>query len=410
MTRSYVNDLTSSFAEDSVKITDDLSAQAAATRFFQLVMASTPSTRTQVVLVAHALPSQLWFVEALKRRASLAAVLPKPKSAHEATLQELRAAYRCEPLNRSTFADASFVLERLESWAGGQPVVLLDIGGYFASTLNDLCSRYSGRIVGVVEDTENGLRRYERIEELACPVYSVARSPLKQAEDTLVGESIVFSAEALLRAAGVILPGRRACVLGFGKIGASIARTLRARNVHTTVVDADPVRLIHASVGGFAVASSVEDALPKAQLVFSATGNRALSAVELALVRNGAFIVSATSRDDEFGFGLDVVKTLFRHENVAPQITRYQRDGRHFHLVNEGNAVNFLHGSEVGPSIHLVQAEILSALARLTSQPHAPGLYEVSPAKRTEIARRWLEIYHAHRTPSTSTPSNEAAA
>lgn len=386
-----------------MKLTAESRAQVPTESFFHLITSSMPSSAVQVVLVAHALPSQVWFVDALQKLWKVAAVLPKPKSADEGILHMLQSAYRCEDLNRSAFNNADVVLEKIEEWAAGQSVALLDVGGYFAPTLAELCARFSGQIVGVVEDTENGLRRYEQIGAPPCPIYSVARSPLKQAEDTLVGESIVFSAEALLRAAGVVLPGRRACVLGFGKIGASIARTLRARNVHTTVIDTDPVRLVHASAGGFAVASTAAAALPKAQLVFSATGNRAMSATELALVRDGAYIVSATSRDDEFGFGLDAIEAQFRREVVAPQITHYSRDGRHFHLVNEGNAVNFLHGSEVGPSIHLVQAEILTALEHLTSQPLAPGLYDVTAEIRSEIARKWLEVFHS-QAPAPSKP------
>ena len=51
----------------------------------------------------------------------------------------------------------------------------------------------------MVEDTENGLRRYLGAWKPPCPVFSVARSPLKDPEDYLVGQSVVFSAEALLR-------------------------------------------------------------------------------------------------------------------------------------------------------------------------------------------------------------------
>jgi hypothetical protein len=47
--------------------------------------------------------------------------------------------------------------------------------------------------------TENGLHRYLCHEKPPCPVFSVARSPLKDSEDYLVGQSVVFSAEALLR-------------------------------------------------------------------------------------------------------------------------------------------------------------------------------------------------------------------
>jgi adenosylhomocysteinase len=370
-------------------------AAVAAEAFFHKITNCCAPTATQAVLVAHVLPSQPRFVEALQRLATVAAVLPKPKSIDTGTLRGLQATHRCEQLDRLRFAEPGVALDNLEAWTAGQPVVLLDVGGYFAPALDELCARFSGQILGVVEDTENGLRRYERLEKLPCAVYSVARSPLKEAEDSLVGESIVFSTEALLRTTGEVLSGRRACVVGFGKIGASIARTLRARNVHVTVADIDPVRLVRASAMGFAVASTAAAVLPEAELVFSATGNQALSMAELARVRDGAYIVSATSSDDELC--LNEAEGLFERELVAPQITRYLRAGRHFNLVNDGNAVNFLHGSAVGPSIHLVQAEILAALAQLAERLHAPGLYEVAASTRAEIADAWLSAFHPPR-------------
>jgi len=70
----------------------------------------------------------------------------------------------------------------------------------------------------------------------------VARSPLKDPEDFLVGQSVVFSTEALMRGRGDILHGRPALVIGFGKLGSSIARLLHAKGVQVTVYDIDPIR------------------------------------------------------------------------------------------------------------------------------------------------------------------------
>lgn len=162
--------------------------------------------RPAVVLVTHLLPERSLFVAATARLAGLAAVLPKPKSAD------------------------------------------------LAPALEVICGTFSGRILGVVEDTENGLRRYLSLPKTPCPVYSVARSPLKDPEDFLVGQSVVFSAEALIRERGGILNGRPACVIGFGKVGSSIARMLHAKNVPVTVCDTDPVRMAQALAQGFRTA------------------------------------------------------------------------------------------------------------------------------------------------------------
>lgn len=50
--------------------------------------------------------------------------------------------------------------------------------------------------------------------------------------------------------------------------------------------------------------------------MFSATGNQALSMEELARVRDGAYIISATSRDDELCLN-DDVEALFDREPLT---------------------------------------------------------------------------------------------
>lgn len=105
---------------------------------------------------------------------------------------------------------------------------------------------FSREIAGV-EDTENGFRRYLELGKPPCPVlrpvsrFSVARSPLKEPEDYLVGQSVVFSTEALIRSGSDILQGGAACVIGFGKLGSSIARTLHVKHVREALEDAGVV-------------------------------------------------------------------------------------------------------------------------------------------------------------------------
>ncbi|MFE3198517.1 adenosylhomocysteinase [Embleya sp. NPDC059237] len=327
---------------------------------------------------------------------TLAAILPKPKSVDQRVLAVLGQEVSCDPLTRGATADPERLLPYLETKAAGRPLVLLDVGGYFAPTLAAVCARFSGRVLGVVEDTENGLRRYLR-SVVPCPVFSVARSPLKDVEDGLVGESVVFSCEALLRTQGLVLPGRRAMVFGFGKIGSSIARSLHARCVHVTVVDNDPIRQTQAIGLGHHVARDPYEALPTADLVFCATGNQALTAPLFARLKVGAYVVSATSGDDELD--LAAMDMQFTARTIAPHITRHTGSGHHFHLLNDGNAVNFLHGSAVGPSIHLVQAEILTALAELAGGGHGPGIREVSTERRAMIATAWMDAFYPVSTP-----------
>jgi adenosylhomocysteinase len=272
--------------------------------------------------------------------------------------------------------------------------VLSDVGGYFAPALSELCAALPGRVAGVVEDTENGHRRYEALPELPCAVYSVARSPLKEPEDRLAGEAIVFSAETLLRELGEVLQGRQACVVGYGKVGAGIASTLHARHVRVLVVDSDPVRQAQAITAGYGFAELTE-ALSCADLVFSATGSRALGMKHLPLLPNRAFLAGATSRDDEFDLaGLGSPGDGFVREEVIPGVSRFRgAPGKSFFLLGDGNAVNFQHTSAIGPAIHLIKAELTVAAALLAGEDHVPGFYAVPAARRAAIAAAWIDVF-----------------
>ncbi|MGH3620839.1 MAG: NAD(P)-binding domain-containing protein [Sciscionella sp.] len=360
--------------------------------FFRKITTRYPATGdTMAVVITHLLPERPAFLRAVGRTASVAAVLPKPKSIDAGALREISGLMPVDDLDRAAFTDPEHALAVLESRAARRDLVLLDVGGYFAPTLDHLCARFSGRIVGVVEDTENGHQRYAALDKLPCPVFSVARSPLKDPEDYLVGQSVTFSAEALIRSRGDILQGRPAAVIGYGKLGRSVAAMLHAKHVGVTVYDSDPVQRTQALSQGFRTAPTLAQAIAGAGVIVCGTGNLALKEEDFAAVANGAYIASVTSSDDELE--LDALDGLYGRTPAGDHITRYARTGHYFYVLADGNAVNFLHGACVGAFIFLVQAEILAALACLASAGHEPGLHELDASDHSFIAATWLRYF-----------------
>lgn len=360
------------------------------TNFFQHITSRFPAKSSDVcsLLITHLLAERPAFIDAISSLTTVKAVLPKPKSIHTEALGTVSKAYNVDTLSRERFTDPNKAISYIEERAAGRDLVLLDVGGYFAPVLEELCDHYSGKIVGVVEDTENGYRRYLELGKPPCPVYSVARSPLKEPEDHLVGQSIVFSAESLMRSRGDIMPGRAAAVIGFGKLGSSIARTLHAKGVRVTVFDQDPIRSVQALSQGFNVSRSRGEALQRAGVVMCATGNLALRHDDFSLLANGSYLASVTSSEDELE--LNALAGLYDTTHVNDQVTRYGTVGHYFYVLAGGNAVNFLHGACVGPFIFLVQAEILTAVAALCSKEIEPGFYEMADSTRQFIADTWL--------------------
>lgn len=342
-------------------------------------------------VVTHLLPERPAFLHAAARVADVRAVLPKPKSVDAETRREIEGWLSCDELSRDRFADPEATVAYLEQRARGERVAFLDVGGYLAPSLRAVCSAFSGQVAGVVEDTENGFRRYLKLGKPPCPVFSVARSPLKKPEDYLVGQSVVFSTEVLIRSRGEILQGGAACVIGFGKLGSSIARTLHAKHVRVTVYDRDPVRMIHAFSQGFRTASTLRQALEGAGVVICATGNLSLRGDDFTRLRNGAYVASVTSSEDELD--LDALNELYERTPAGEHVTRYSTTGHFFYLLNQGNAVNFLHGACVGTFIFLVQAEILAATARLSRNDLEPGFHEVDAETRRLVAETWLSYF-----------------
>jgi len=352
-----------------------------------------PAERPASFLITHLLPERPAFVRGVASVTDLRAVLPKPKSVQPVARRQVEAeGYTCDKLSREHFSDADRAVRYIEARATGRPVVLLDVGGYFAPALNGLCDRFSGRILGVVEDTENGHKRYAEINKLPCPVISVARSPLKDPEDFLVGQSVVFSTEAVMRSRTDILHGRTALVIGFGKLGSSIARLLHAKGVRVLVYDIDPVRRTQALSQGFAVVRDRASGLESAGLVLCATGSLSLRGEDFSQLRNGTYVATVTSSEDELE--LDGLPDVYERTQIGEHITRYLTTGHYFYLLNGGNAVNFLHGASVGPFIFLVQAEILAASAALARGELGPGMHEISPADRAAIAATWLDYFN----------------
>lgn len=364
--------------------------------FFDSLRANPPSpppSRIASVVVTHLLPDRPFFLESLAKMTDLRAVIPKPKTIDPRVKSWLSHSYPLPLMSRDEASDPDRCLAFLNEYGRGSPLVLADIGGYFSKCLNHVASKYQGRFLGVVEDTENGHQKYAAANPI-CPVISVARSPLKAPEDFLVGQSIVFSTEALLRQRGDILHGRTACVLGYGKIGRSIAGLLHARHVRTVVFDIDPVRCVDAMSHGFSVAPSTEHALGGAGLVFCATGNQALKEEHFDRLDSGAYVVTVTSSEDEIE--LAKVRKRFQIKYIDDFVARYSTRKRHFYVLNRGQAVNFIHGAAVGPFIYLVHAEILASISRLCEGDVRAGIQENDSALRQRIANKWLAVFGPH--------------
>lgn len=338
------------------------------------------------------------FAPALNSLVTLNALLAKPKSATRPEFTTLSAQFETPPLTRDWASDPDAVTLTLRHLGlEGKDIVLVDIGGYFARSINQISSQFKGNILGVLEGTENGVVKYEGVGSFKVPVITVARSPLKLPEDHLVASSVVFSIEAVLREQAEILQSRTAAVIGYGRVGRSAADILRGRGINTVVFDVDPIKLAEASARGFQANARLEQALGQSSLVVCATGNKALRLKGFGMLPSGCVVASVTSADDEFD--LACLSAGYDRTEIGTNTVRYQENrpgGRHFFMIADGNAANFLHGAVIGPAIQLIEGEKLMAIKALIDRKYLPSngaIHELNVSSRREVAEIWIEHF-----------------
>ncbi len=258
----------------------------------------------RLIVVTHLVSGSEDFIFALNDVVPIAAIIPKPNSInhHVRSVVSDRIPILDWTRDEIKLKSDQFVTD-IQNLVGAESFAVVDTGGYFSHVLRELHSTLKEQFMGVVEDTENGHQKYEILLEaeapcFPCPVISVARSTLKDPEDFLVGQAIVFSSEALLREQGEILNSKEAVVLGYGKIGRSIAYHLRQKSVHVKVLDVDAGRQVLALAHGFSTGRK-EILLKDADILYCATGNRSLRRGDILSIKRGAYVFTATSADDE---------------------------------------------------------------------------------------------------------------
>lgn len=357
--------------------------------FFRKITDKLDNLNVSIIIVTHILPDRPNFLKALSEVGHIEFIIPKPNSIDQSTLSSISNKYPFVHLHRNNLSRKN-ILPKLFRKVKNK-FVILDMGGYFALNNPEITNLYkTGKLLGIVEDTENGIQKYEKLPKLHCPVISVARSSLKYPEDLFIGDSIVFSTEFILRRDNMLLNDLDVGLIGYGKIGSSIAARLRSKDINVKIYDIDPTRIIIALSNAYTLKAK-QEILKNSDVIFCATGNKSLTKKGYPLIKNGCNIACITSADDE----IDILrlKRNYSRKNIDQYKIKYYNNTNYFYLINDGNAVNFLHNAVIGKYIYLVQSEILYAIKLLLKPNLKNKIYEVSADDRRKLARIWLQSF-----------------
>lgn len=343
-----------------------------------------------IILITHILPNQVQYFDAIAKFAPIFAIIAIPYSRDSFTTQQLKHKYSILTPTLSKLTDEKYLAKILIKATNSGPVVIQEIGGYCAKALQHLPKKNLQNICGIVEDTEDGYRYYKNLKTAPCPIISVARSSLKTAEDALVGGSCLFSTEKIIRELNLRIEGKQALVLGFGKIGRGLAHALQRRSCRVYVYDTNHIRRLHALSEGFAIPDK-NTALNSSDLIFGATGLCSLNASDFIHIRNGAFLISCSSKKKEFN--LKAMWSQYQVKEIENHVEYCKNKHNAFYLLAGGYPINFLDNSSIGPLLTLTHAEMLIAIQKLATQKCEPKLQQLDEATRFHLAEVWLQHF-----------------
>lgn len=176
-------------------------------------------------------------------------------------------------------------------------------------------------------------------------------------------------------------------IIGIGKIGNGILSSLKSKTSQVSIFDINPVSLVIAHSRGAKVDHKL-NVIKSADILFLATGNLSLKEEDYIYIKNGCFLFSVTSSDDEID--ISWLENKYKVELVSKYIKKYEKNGHYFFIANNGNAVNFIHGAVVDDFILLVQKEMIDTIVVLDQNELKNEIYEGFDSIKERIADSWL--------------------
>jgi adenosylhomocysteinase len=229
-------------------------------------------------------------------------------------------------------------------------------------------------IKGVSEETTTGVHRLYEMQKkgtLLFPAINVNDSVTKSKFDNLYGcrESLV---DGIRRGTDVMMAGKVAFVAGFGDVGKGSAASLRQAGCRVMVSEIDPICALQAAMEGYEVVT-MEDAVPRADIFVTATGNKDVITTEhMRGMKDRAIVCNIGHFDNEIQVA--GLKNLKWH-NVKPQVDEIEfPDGKRIILLSEGRLVNL--GNAMGhPSFVMSASFTNQTLAQIELWTN-PGKYK----------------------------------
>lgn len=259
----------------------------------------------------------------------------------------------------------------------------------------DRWTKVAANIRGVSEETTTGVHRLYQMQQegkLLFPAINVNDAVTKSKFDNLYGcrESL---ADGLKRATDIMVAGKVAVICGYGDVGKGCAQSLRGFGARVLITEIDPICALQAAMEGFEV-TTVEDALPVADIYVTATGNyRVITGQHMLGMKDEAIVCNIGHFDNEIDMHwLENTETCTRVV-IKPQVDKWLLpSGRSIIVLAEGRLMNL--GCATGhPSFVMSNSftnQVLAQLELAADKNREPRVYTLPKHLDEKVARLHL--------------------
>lgn len=210
-----------------------------------------------------------------------------------------------------------------------------------------------------------------------------------------VGSSVV---DGIMRATNVMLHGKKVVVIGYGYCGSGTAQRLRGMGAHVTVVESNALTRLEAHMEGF-YTSSLEDALPDADMVVTITGrDNVLRKEHFELMRDKTIIANAGHFQREMNLD-ELVAISSKQQRIRPHVTSYQigKSDKQLFVLSDANLVNLSAGDgnpieimDLGLALQTLSLERIALNASSLTKIPQPVPYDIEMMVAELSCKYWI--------------------
>lgn len=262
------------------------------------------------------------------------------------------------------------------------------------------------KVKGVSEETTTGVHRLIQMEEkgeLLFPAINVNDSVTKSKFDNVYGCRHSLP-DGIKRAMDVLISGKTVMICGYGDVGKGCSEAMGSEKAQVLVSEVDPICALQACMQGFKV-TTVEDALPIANIYVTTTGNKdIITAEHMSKMKDQAIVCNIGHFDNEIQMAKlenwpGVIKEVIKGSECP--VHRYTfEDGHSIYILAEGRLINL--GCATGhPSFVMSNSFTNQTIAQIDiakNPDRKVAVYRLSKELDEEVARLHLDQLGAKLT------------